>query len=123
MNKSAPDSLMRRLQFLYIVSLNYRFDQIIIEPTRVTRTSATLIDLAITNKKQNIVKSGVLHLGLSDHSLIFVVRKHFVITSLQNVKYARNFKKFIETDFLNDLSQILWDNVTFYNDPNISYQL
>lgn len=118
-NKSPPDAHTRTLQFL--LSL-YQFDQIINDPTRVTRTPATLIDLAITNKKQNIVKSGVLHLGLFDHNLIFVVRKHVVITSRQNVMYARNFKKFSETDFLNDLSQFPWDHVTFYDDPNISYQ-
>ena len=35
-----------------------------------------------------------------------------MITSGICTKYARNFKQLSETD-LNDLSQILWDNVTF----------
>jgi hypothetical protein len=35
--------------------------------------SATLIDLIFTNKTRNIAKSGVIHNGMSDHSLIYVV--------------------------------------------------
>jgi hypothetical protein len=66
-SKFPPDAHTRRLQFLSCV---YQLEQLINEPTRVTRTSATLIDLIFTNKKENIVKSGVIHLGISDHSLI-----------------------------------------------------
>jgi hypothetical protein len=96
--KSPPDAHTRKLQFL---STLYQFDQLMNETsTRVTKASEILIDLLITNKKQNIAKSGVSHLGLSDHSLIFVVRKHCAFNSRQNVRYVRNFKKFNTTAFL-----------------------
>ena len=88
-SKFPPDAHTRRLQFLSCV---YQLEQLINEPTRVTRTSATLIDLIFTNKKENISKSGVIHLGISDHSLIFAVRKFFTPKSRQNVRYVRNFK-------------------------------
>jgi hypothetical protein len=88
-SKFPPDAHTRRLQFLSCV---YQLEQLINEPTRVTRTSATLIDLIFTNKKENIAKSGVIHLGISDHSLIFAVRKFFTPKSRQNVRYVRNFK-------------------------------
>jgi hypothetical protein len=52
-SKSPPDAHMRKLEFL---STLYQFDQLINESTRVTKASATLIDLLITNKKQNIAK-------------------------------------------------------------------
>ena len=99
-SKSPPHAHTRRLLFLSCI---YQFEQLINEPTRVTRTLATLIDLIFTNKKENIIKSGVIHLGIFDHSLIFAVRKFFTPKSLQNVRYVRNFKNFNVTDFLNDL--------------------
>ena len=119
-SKSPPDAHTRRLKFL--LSL-YQFDQLINEPTRVTQALATLIDLLISNEKQNIAKAGVIHLDLSDHGLIFAVRKHCAFTPRQNVRYDRNFKNFNATDFLNDLSQVQWENVTLYDDPNICYRV
>ena len=80
-SKFPPDAHTRRLQFISCV---YQLEQLINEPTRVTRTSATLINLIFTNKKENIVKSGVIHLGISDHSLIFAVRK-FLLQNLDKM--------------------------------------
>ena len=65
-----------------------------------------MMDLLITNKKQNFVKSVVIDLELSDRSLIFAIRTHCTLTSRPKVSYARNFKNFIATDLLHDLSQI-----------------
>lgn len=70
--KASPDLHTRRLQFLCSL---YQCDQLINEPTRVTETSATLIDLILTNRPENISNSGVIHLGISDHSMIFAVKK------------------------------------------------
>ena len=120
MAKFPPDAHTRRLQFISCV---YQLEQLINESTRVTRTSASLIDLIFTNKKENIVKSGVIHLGISDHSLTFAVRKFFTLKSRQNVRYVRNFKNFNATDFLNDLSQMPWENVAQYENPNSCWQL
>ena len=41
----------------------------------MTDISATMIDLVLTNVKESIHASGVIHLGISDHSLIYAVRK------------------------------------------------
>ena len=54
-SKSPHESHTRKQQFL---------------STRVTNTSASLIDLIFTNETKNIAKSGVIHNGMSDHSLI-----------------------------------------------------
>jgi hypothetical protein len=51
-----------------------QFEQLIKEPTRVTATTKTLIDLAFTNKPELINGSGVIHLGISDHSMIYIQR-------------------------------------------------
>ena len=62
----------QKLQFLSSI---YQLQQLISEPTRVTNTSRTLIHLIFTNESHNIAKSGVIHTGVSDHSLIYTVRK------------------------------------------------
>ena len=53
----------------------YGMKQLINEPTRITPTSATLIDLIYTNTPDKIVCSGVRHISISDHSLVFAYRK------------------------------------------------
>lgn len=45
--------------------------QIIDEPTRVTETSASLLDIIITTENVNILGSGVLVCHLSDHDSVF----------------------------------------------------
>jgi hypothetical protein len=51
------------------------FEQLIDKPTRITENSSTLIDLLFANNNHRIVSSGVLHVNLSDHSLIYCVVK------------------------------------------------
>ena len=56
----------------------FQLDQQINEPTRVTKTTSTLIDLAFSNRPELVVDSGVEHLGISDHSL-FVEKFRFPV--------------------------------------------
>ena len=53
----------------------YGLNQLITEPTRVTAKSQSLIDLCLTNTPDKIVRSGVVPLGNSDHSLVYLIRK------------------------------------------------
>jgi len=50
----------------------YGLDQLITEPTRITISSRSLIDLCITNTPAKAAKSGVIHLAISDHALIYM---------------------------------------------------
>ena len=50
-SKTPQDPNTRKLLFSFSL---YQFDQLINEPTRVTRTSATMIDLFFANKRENI---------------------------------------------------------------------
>ena len=69
----------------------FQMTQLIKEPTRITNTSATLIDVAIVSKPENICRSGVLHIGISDHSLIYVCKKiSFAKKDIKTVN-TRNF--------------------------------
>jgi endonuclease/exonuclease/phosphatase family metal-dependent hydrolase len=52
-----------------------QFGELIKEPTQVTEISKIQIDLAFTNIPEIVFNSGVDHIGISDHSLIFIQRK------------------------------------------------
>ena len=53
----------------------YGLKQLFDEPTRITPSSSTLIDLIFTSNQDNVVCSGVSHVGISDHSLVYACRK------------------------------------------------
>ena len=48
----------------------------ITEATRVTTTSKTIIDVILVNRPERWCKSGTLKLGISDHDLVYIIRKH-----------------------------------------------
>ena len=114
-SKALPDAHTQQLIFLCSL---YQFDQLINKPTRVTNTSATLIDLVLTNTKENMSACGVIDLGLSDHSLIYAVRKFTVAKSKPIVKEVRNYKHFHADCFLGDLAKMPWHVIYQDNNPN-----
>jgi hypothetical protein len=62
----------------------YNLSQTMAEPTRITNTSQTLIDLCITNNLDKVKASGVLSrsLGISDHSLVYFFGNVHIIRHL-----------------------------------------
>ena len=117
--KTPLDIHARTLQFIPSV---YQLEQLIKEPTRVTISSATTINLIFTNIADNIETFGVIHLGVSVHSLIYAVRKFAVLKTRQTIKEVRNFKHFVEVDFINDLRRVSWQNVECFDDSNLAWQ-
>ena len=115
-----PNSHAHRLKFLCSL---YQLKQFINEPTRVTSTSATIIDLILTNTPENILQSGVIHLGISDHSLVYALRKFSLPKSYPKYKIVRNFKNFNENQFILDVSLIPWELVYQHIDPNLCWQV
>ncbi len=75
----------------------------------MTKTPATLIDLVLANNPENISNSGVVNLGISDHSLIFAVKKMMPPKNQRTYKEFRNFKNFNEGQFLEEVNTIPWD--------------
>ena len=53
----------------------FNFEQLINEPTRVTLNTSTIIDHIATTCARNILKSGVHEISLSDHFLVYCIRK------------------------------------------------
>jgi hypothetical protein len=48
----------------------------------------------VTNTPEKISDFGVIHTGISDHSLIFAIRKISVIKKQENIVEMRNMKNF-----------------------------
>ena len=102
----------------------YQLSQLIDEATRVTMTTTSLIDHMVTNTPEKISDSGVIHTGISDHSLIFAIRKISVIKKQENIVEMRNMKNFNEEKFVAELLKQHWEQVYFFaEDPNDMWEI
>ena len=110
-NKTAKRKLMR------IANL-YDLEQLILQPTRITSSSKSLIDLLFTNSCHRVVDCGVINLTLSDHSLIFCVLKSGCPKAPGRSIQYRSYKNYSKANFVNELKEINWETVE--NDPDIN---
>ncbi len=102
----------------------YQLSQLIDEATRVTMTTTSLIDHMVTNTPEKISDYGVIHTGISDHSLIFAIRKISVIKKQENIVEMRNMKNFNEEKFVAELLKQHWEQVYFFaEDPNDMWEI
>ena len=85
--------------------------QLISEPTRETEQNSTLIDHIAVSNVRNISKSGVVRTAISDHYLVYLVRKYLSgIEQKYKQIYTRQMKIFNEEAFLRDLSAYDWSS-------------
>ena len=98
----------------------YGLQKLITEPTRVTPTSSTLIDVIYTNCPDKIVCSEVCHVRISDHSMVFAYRKLPIneVTLGHNTLTYRKFCKFNCTSFRNDIVSQNWGEINNFSNPN-----
>ena len=113
--EESTDPLSPKVKFLYEA---YQFSQLIKEYTRVTPTSQTLIDHWLTNETRNISASGVIKTSISDHYLVYGVRRFPSFKS--NPKYieTRDMKNYDPNLFRHDLKNAHWDLLNISDDPN-----
>ena len=88
----------------------YGLSQLINEPTCVTPVSKTLILLCITDFPGKVTNSVVIHLGMSDHSLMFMTLKIHHDRNCPRTIEMRQFKHFQKYKLLSDLEQMPWSN-------------
>ena len=82
----------------------FQYTQLIKEPTRVTLSTKSLIDLFLTNEPVKFATSGVSPIGCSDRSLIYVSRKLTCPRSIPWIIESRQYKNFVPDDFVNVLT-------------------
>ena len=115
LKRSLPDQHTSKL--LSLCSL-YELTQVISEPTRITESTSTLIDLTLTNTPEHILSSGVIPTGVSDQNLVYAVRNFKLPKFKPTLKEVRDFKHFSETQLRNDLLQVSWVSIPWCEDPN-----
>ncbi len=110
-----------KTDYLKDIANTYQFKQLITGHTRITDSSATLIGLAFTNKPESIVTSGTEHVGISDHSLIYIQRKISIPRKQSKITVTRQYQNYQIAAFKNDLSKILATLIDT-DDPNIMWE-
>ena len=70
--------------------------------------------------QDNILCSGVTHVGISDHSLVYAYRKISISSVSKGINLIsyRQFKHFNSNNFRNDVSTQPWDDIKELYDPN-----
>jgi exonuclease III len=94
---------------IHLIENLFGLKQIIEQPTRVTKTSCTLIDVILTSCPQKHVYSGVQDISLSDHNITYTIldishkkREH------REVRY-RNYTKFNYEDCKKDFNKLFYN--------------
>ena len=91
---------------------NFEFKQLIGWPRRESVSTKTLKDQIATAHPNNIVDSGVVQLAISDHYLIYCVRKFMSnLSKVRKVFESRQMKNFNKKKFTADLNRFYWDDL------------
>ena len=87
-------------------------------------TTKSLIDHIVTNAPEKISSTGVIHTDISDHSLIFAIRKISIEKKHKNTVEIRNLKIFDEKKFKSELLKQQWECVYFHaEDPKAMWEI
>ena len=100
----------------------FNMQNVIKEATRITPSTETLIDVIATNKPELVRTTGVLPLGITDHSLVYATLRLIRKRPPPTVITVRNFKQFNTENFkavmertpfyiasvFDDMDDILW---------------
>ena len=101
------------------------FIPLVTRPTRITQSSATLIDNIFTNDLENLATSmqGILVADITDHFPVAYINTKYSnlekeITVLKRVSTARN-----RTLFLNAISNLDWSDIYSSSDTQSAYSI
>jgi hypothetical protein len=101
--------------------LRYNLKHIVSVPTRITKTTATLLDVVITNERKSINSLKVVDLGLSDH---YAQILSIPVSGSSNIPYRIKKRQFNEAnvqEFLYLLNQVTWQEVDVESDVNAKF--
>ena len=98
---------------------SFNLTQIIDQPTRITDTSSTLIDIVCISNNINLTHSGTLDLlNMSDHRMVWCEVALQVPKCKPQLNTYRNFQYFNIDEFNYDASYIEWNRVECMNNIN-----
>ena len=116
--KTEYDSDTIKLKDLFDIC---ELQQHILKPTRITTTTQSLIDLILTKLDDTkTIDSGVMHVGISDHSLVYICRKASIPKETSKLVETRQFKNFNAIHFQNDLKHS-FNELYHHTNPNTAW--
>ena len=90
---------------------SFFFQPQILQPTRITDHSATLIDNIFFNSLEHNIISGNIVYDLTDHLPNFIVfDKHMKLKSGTNI-YKRNYSQLNDSTLIDEISSINWHSI------------
>ena len=92
--------------------------QVIADATRITSNTSSLLDVIATNRPDKIKESGAFHLGISDHSLVYVCLKISLPRNKPKMVESRNLKNYNVNYFNDHLFHLLNNSPWNQNDPH-----
>ena len=95
------------------------------KPTRVTHTSATVIDHIWTNAYANITHNGIIYDFTSDHFPIFNISLFNVSQGNHRKSELIKFRNFSDENinsFKNNLNEVDWTLVESIDNPDVAYE-
>ena len=95
----------------------FQMKQVIADPTRITSNTTSLLDIIATNRLDKVKESGVIHLGISDHSLVYVSLKVSVPRDKPKIVESRNLKNYNINHFNSHISHLLRNSSWNHKDP------
>ena len=124
MTSSCYASHVHTAQFVDMMSSS-RFLPLITRPTRVTATSATLIDNIFTNYLEGISHSiqGLLITDVSDHFPIFHVSRGMQISDVDTHICRRLYSLRNKEEFCHAISTTNWDEINRATDTQQAFDL
>lgn len=100
----------------------YGLECLITEPTRIACTSATLLDVILTNKPEHFRASGVFNPEISDHHLIYGIMKDKVFQHQRKVITFRSTKALDVEKFNEDLKAAPWNVMDTFDTLEDKYE-
>jgi hypothetical protein len=92
--------------------------QLIKDPTRITSQTSSLLDVIMISSSSKVKSSGVVDIGISDHSMIYCILKLRADKPRLEYKDVRSFKNYNSESFKAELSELPFHETYRINDVN-----
>ena len=113
---SDPDKHDKQGRALLDLMEVYNMSNMIKQPTRVTTSSSSLIDVILTTSPRLFSTSGVFDLDLSDHKLVYTIMRTHCPRRRRRIVIKRRFKNYVSESFCEDVSRIPFYVASVFDD-------
>ena len=96
----------------------FGLSQVIVEPTRVTPTSSSILDHIVVSMTDKVRSSGVICVGFSDHLVTYCSRGLTNLSSIANVRKVRCFRNYTPFKLKEALKALDWSVLLLSTDVN-----